>query len=137
MNDPKSKNPTFHFLAIRHYHIVGQRDWQPALNIYETDQSVHIVAELAGIDPDDLVIDVEPNLVRIQGVRRMTTPEDLRRVHRMEIASGPFQVEATLVALVDPGQARSHFHHGLLEIVLPLAQRSPRRLPISGEGAEQ
>jgi HSP20 family molecular chaperone IbpA len=133
-----SHKPSFRFLAIRHYQIVEQRDWQPALNMYETDDVIIIVAELAGVEPEELAIDVEPNLVRIQGTRQFTTPDTLRRVHRIEIAAGPFQIEARLPALINPESARSNFQHGLLEIVLPLAQRSPRRLSIgSGEDAAQ
>jgi HSP20 family protein len=129
-----SQKPGFRFLAIRHYKIVDQQDWQPSLNMYETDEAIMIVVELAGITPDALAIDVEPNMIRIQGERTLSAPENLRRVHRMEIASGPFQIVAVLPALVEPDQARSDFHHGLLEIVLPLAQRSPRRLSIGSEG---
>lgn len=124
------QKPGFRFLAIRHYHIVEQRDWQPALNMYETEQAIVIVAELAGIDRKDLIIDVEPNVVRIQGIRQPVTFDDMRRIHRMEIAAGPFQIEAMLPNLIDPELARSQYDHGLLKIVLPLAQRPSRRLVI-------
>lgn len=134
MNKPHK--PGYHFLAIRHYQIVGQRDWQPALNIYETDKAIHIVAELAGVDPNTVFIDVEPNIVRIEGMRQLDTPADLRRIHRMEITAGPFQIEATLQTLVDPDQARSQYENGLLEIVLPLAKRASRRVAISGTEGE-
>jgi HSP20 family molecular chaperone IbpA len=133
VNDPKK--PGFRFLAIRHYHIVDQRDWQPALNIYQTDSTLVVVAELAGVERQSLDIEVEPNMLRIQGVRPMDTPDELRRVHRMEIAAGPFQIEAELPVLVNPEQASSHYNNGLLEVVLPLAQRTARRVSIdSTEG---
>jgi HSP20 family molecular chaperone IbpA len=133
VNDPKK--PGFRFLAIRHYHIVDQRDWQPALNIYQTDSTLVVVAELAGVERQSLDIEVEPNMLRIQGVRPMDTPDELRRVHRMEIAAGPFQIEAELPVLVNPEQASSDYNNGLLEVVLPLAQRTARRVSIgSTEG---
>jgi HSP20 family molecular chaperone IbpA len=127
----------FRFLAIRHYNIVGQRDWQPALNIYETEQDIIIVIELAGIDPNTLFIDAEPGRVRIEGVRQFTPPEGLRRIHQMEIASGAFQISTTLSALIDPEQAHSHYHHGLLEVVLPLAKQPPRRVALTSEEGEE
>ncbi len=129
MNNPQK--PGYHFLAIRHYQIVGQRDWQPALNIYETEQAIHIVVELAGVDPNTVFVDVEPNIIRIEGVREFEPPAGLRRIHRMEITAGPFQIEATLQTLVDPDQARSEYHNGLLEVVLPLAKRASRRVSLT------
>jgi HSP20 family molecular chaperone IbpA len=134
VNDPKK--PGFRFLAIRHYHIVDQRDWQPALNIYQTDQTLVVVAELAGVERQSLDIEVEPNMLRIQGMRPMDTPDELRRVHRMEIAAGPFQIEAELPVLVNPEQASSQYENGLLEVVLPLAQRTARRVSIGSTAGD-
>jgi HSP20 family molecular chaperone IbpA len=130
------KSP-FRFLAVRHYQIAGQRDWQPALNMYETDDALYIVVELAGIDPNVLLIDVETNLIRIEGIRQPEPPDGLCRIHRMEIAAGPFQIETALPVPVDPDQAHSQYKNGLLEIVLPLVKQAPRRVAISSTEGEK
>ncbi|NJK79225.1 MAG: Hsp20/alpha crystallin family protein [Chloroflexaceae bacterium] len=132
------KKPTFRFLAIRHYQVFDERDWQPALNMYETDQAVIIVAELAGIDPADLTLEVEANMVRIQGQRQPNAPEDLRRIHRMEMGFGHFAVEVILPTLIDPTRAESRYRNGLLEILLPLAKQPARRIAIASvEGVRE
>lgn len=129
-------SPAFHFLAIRHYQIVD-RTWQPALNIYETEHQIIVVADLAGIDTNDLILEVEANMVRIQGQRQPHPPEDLRRIHRMEIGAGPFNVEINLPVLIDPQQVTSRYQQGLLEITLPLAKQPARRVAIGGIESEE
>lgn len=129
MNDPQK--PGFHVFTIRYpYVIFEQRPWQPFINVCETDQSVVIIAELAGVDPQHVQIDVEPNLVRIQGGRQVSPPAHMQRLHRMEIASGPFQIEVPLNIPVDPERAESRYNQGLLEVILPLARRPAQRVVI-------
>lgn len=132
----QSHKPSFHFLAIRHYHVLSQRDWQPALNIYETEHALVLVIELAGIDTEHLHIEAETNLVRIQGVRPSIPVHELRRIHRMEISAGAFQIEVPLTTPIDPEHARSRYQNGLLEITLPLMKQAPRRVSINLEGGE-
>lgn len=131
----KGNRPTFQFVAVRHYHLFEQRDWQPALNIYETTQEVVLVVELAGIDPKHLVIDAEPDKVRIQGQRHARPPANLRRIHRMEMVGGTFQIEVALAVMIDPEHAGSRYQNGLLEIRLPLAQHTPQHITIDAEQA--
>lgn len=129
----QARKPSFHFLAIRHYHVLSQRDWQPALNIYETEHAMLLVIELAGIDIETLHIEAESNLVRIQGVRPSLPVHELRRIHRMEISAGAFQIEVPLTVAIDPDHARSRYHNGLLEITLPLLKQQARRVSINVE----
>lgn len=137
MSDPQK--PGFHVFTIRYpYVIFEQRAWQPALNIYETEHALIIVAELAGIDPRNLNINVEANLVLVEGMRQLLPPEGLQRIDRMEITSGPFRIEIPLHVVVDTEGAESHYHHGLLEIVLPFARRATQRVVINvTEGGTQ
>lgn len=132
VNDPKK--PDYHIFTVRPYAIFEQRSWQPALNLYETEQAVVVVAEVAGVDLDSLQIDVQPNMVIIQGLRRVIPPEHLRRIDRMEITPGPFRINIPLNVPIDPEQTESHYNHGLLQVVLPLARRPAQRVAIQTEG---
>jgi HSP20 family protein len=134
-----SQKSGLHVFTIRYPYVTFEQcSWQPALNIYETGQAVIIVAELAGVDPRELQIDVEVNLVRIAGMRQMTPPPGLQRIERMEIPSCPFRVEIPLRVAIDTEQADSRYQHGLLEVVLPFARRTPQRVIISvTEGGQE
>ncbi len=130
MNDPQKSS--LHVLTIRHPFVVfEQRFWQPFLNIYETEQALVIVAELAGVDSDSLSIDVETHLVRIRGSRNVRPPDDLRRIDRMEITSGPFDINIPLNRTVNPQHTESYYQQGLLHIMLPFMRHSPQRIVIN------
>jgi len=100
--------------------------WAPPLNMVELEDRFMLVVELAGVNPAQVQIDVHPSMVVIRGVRPLPLPTGLRRVHRMEIASGPFQVIVTLDKPVDPDQAEAEYVDGLLEVGLPFAGDSAR-----------
>ncbi len=106
------------------------RPWSPPLNIFETDREIIVVIELAGVDPATVQIEAYPELVRIAGVRQLTLPTGLRRLHRMEIAAGVFQIEVPFEHTVDPEQSSARSFHGLLEIRLPFARHAIRQVVI-------
>ena len=92
---------------------------RPALDVYETDDSLVVLAELAGISPDDIVIQLQPGHLLIQGQRRDILPETVRKLHQVEIWSGSFSVDVALPDGLDVGAATSRYCSGLLEVTLP------------------
>src|SRR5262245_13359202 len=135
-----TQQTAFRIVAIRQpYALFELRHWRPPLNIYETEQGIQLIAELAGIAVDDLHVQVHPTLVQIQGTRQMTPPPGLRRIQRMEIASGPFQIEIPLATPIDPDRAEAYYGNGLLNIWLPFASQAVQRVVVIhlGEGGAQ
>jgi len=85
-----SKSSSIRIVAIRQpFALFESRPWRPPLNIYETDQGIKLVAELAGIDLDDLYVQAHPTNVQIGGMRQVAPPDGLRRIQPVEITSGP------------------------------------------------
>lgn len=122
----------FHvFSAQSPYVVFEQRSWQPFLNVCETDDAIVVIIELAGVDPSMIDVHVEANLLRIHGMRQMALPKGMRRIDRMEITSGPFQIELPFNRPVDPAHTESRYYQGLLEIVLPLAQWPAQRIVVN------
>jgi HSP20 family protein len=132
-----SKSSTIRIVAIRQpFALFESRPWRPPLNIYETDHGIRLVAELAGIDLDDLSVQVHPTNVQIRGMRQVAPPAGLRRIQRIEITSGPFQVEVPLATPIDPDRTEANYRNGLLDIWLPFAQQVIQRVVVirPGEG---
>jgi len=106
------------------------RSWHPPLNVYETDDGLVIVADLAGVSVTDLQVHVKPRLIVVQGQRQLAPPPGLRRIHRMEIGAGRFELEVPLTAPIDPERSEGHYRNGLLEIILPYASDPPQHVVV-------
>ena len=101
--------------------------WRPAVNIYETQEKVVVLVELAGIKPGDVTVQLDPRHMLIRGQRPGIISEAVQTLHQVEIWSGPFAFQVPLPTRVDPAQAEAKYHAGLLEV------RAPKRLSASQE----
>lgn len=122
--------PSIRIIAIQSPYTSFGAHWHPAVNIYETDTALVVIAEMAGVNLASLHVEVQPRLLRVTGTRAIPTPGEVRRLHRMDIASGPFHIDVPLNVLIDAERAESRYSDGLLEIILPFAPRQSQRVAI-------
>lgn len=94
-----------------------------AVDIYETDSEVVVVAEIPGISEEEVNIEVEGRMLILSGERKPRQGRPGRLYSQMEICHGPFRRELLLPAQVNPEQARAEYSQGMLEIVLPKVTR--------------
>ena len=101
--------------------------FSPAVDVfYQGDPPRAVVqAELAGIDPDELSLEIEGRELVIAGHRRPDDAEG-RLYQQLEIDFGPFRRVIPLGAEVIPDQARATYTDGILRIELPLARPEVR-----------
>ena len=101
--------------------------FSPAVDVfYQGDPPRAVVqAELAGIDPDELTLEIEGRELVIAGHRRPDDAEG-RLYQQLEIDFGPFRRVIPLGAEVVPDQARATYTDGILRIELPLARPEVR-----------
>ena len=101
--------------------------FSPAVDVfYQGDPPRAVVqAELAGIDPDELTLEIEGRELVIAGHRRPDDAEG-RLYQQLEIDFGPFRRVIPLGAEVVPNEARATYTDGILRIELPLARPEVR-----------
>lgn len=104
--------------------------WQPATDIYETEEKIIILMEIAGIKEEDLTILLHQNTLIVQGIRRFSY-ESPRAIHQMEIPYGEFSVELSFNIPVDDSQIEAIYDQGFLRIDLPKAR--PKQIHITKE----
>ena len=109
-----------------------RRGFRPHVDCYRSDEppAVTVVVDLAGIDPGDVEIVVADRTVVVSGERRRPGLACRVSYRQMEIEYGPFQRRISLAEDVDPSSAQATYEHGLLKVVLPLAQK-PRSGTVS------
>jgi HSP20 family protein len=107
--------------------------FRPQVDCYQTQRpaAIHVVVELAGIDPAKVQIYADERALLITGERRR--PRCTGRVYQqMEIDYGRFSRQVALPADVDVEATKATYKQGVLTIVLPLAKKpvSPERVEI-------
>lgn len=113
----------------------GRATFRPTADVYFDDRQKAVVVklELPGVDPDAVSLVVEENILRVSGVRSDERPTDAV-YHQMEIVYGAFERTVMLPPGLDASRASAGYHHGYLEIRLPLKPPPvSRKIPISGQ----
>jgi HSP20 family molecular chaperone IbpA len=98
-----------------------RRGFRPQCDCYHTDDppTLHVVVELAGIDPASVEVAAAGRTLVISGSRERPTVPGARYL-TMEIEYGSFQRRIELGVDIDPSQATAKYERGLLRIALPL-----------------
>ena len=112
--------------------------WHPEVDVFETDEAVVVRAELAGVRGEDLRVTVDGETLRIAGARAAPEPADVKRLHQMEIATGPFERRLRIPIAFDRDAVSAHLSDGFLTVTLPKRVAIQQRVPIEREtGGEQ
>lgn len=96
--------------------------WRPPVEVYETEGSLEVVAEIAGMNPEDIDIVLEGDVLTIQGERIDTCASSQRSYHIARIGYGPFGVEIRLPFQVEQEGAEASYENGFLRISLKRIQ---------------
>lgn len=91
--------------------------WRPPTDVYETEDTVIVRMEIAGMRDEDLEVTVQDGLLLISG-SRSDSPER-KAYHQMEIPYGKFSVGIELTVRVDTETATAEYKDGFLTIRLP------------------
>ena len=105
------------------------RDFPP-INIWLGENSVVVTSELAGVARDDVTINLQEDVLTLEGARRPTQQQDANW-QRRERAYGTFSRVVQLPFRVDPEKVRARYNNGILEIELErLEADRPKKIEI-------
>jgi HSP20 family protein len=100
----------------------------PAADVRRDGDSWKVSLALPGVSPDKVDIDIVGRTLRVRGER--TAEEKAEPVIR-EIPYGRFEREFTLPEEIDAQHVNATYVHGMLMLVLPVAERAkPQRIPV-------
>ncbi len=97
---------------------LAERSWKPQMDMNETAGQIIIVAEVAGVDKEDLEVEISSRAVRIRATRkpRYCSPDSTYRL--AEIQYGKFERVLFLPTPIDPEIVSASYADGMLEIRL-------------------
>jgi HSP20 family protein len=106
--------------------------WAPAVDIFEHEGNIVLKAELPGVDPKDVDVRVENNVLTLRGERKFDSEVKRESYHRVERSYGTFARSFTLPAVVDTGNIKAEFKEGVLRVTLPKREEAkPKQISIS------
>lgn len=93
--------------------------WVPSLDIADKGDALVVKAEIPGVEPKDLTVSVDENVLTLSGEKRYEKDEKDEKHYRMERAMGAFTRSVQLPLPVDATNVTAVFKHGLLTVRLP------------------
>ena len=111
----------------------GQTWNGPALNVFEEGDQLTVEAQLPGIKPEDLDINVEQGVLTISGQTATEEERKERNYFVREHRTGRFNRSLRLPATYDSDACTAAFEHGVLQLRFPKSEAAkPRRIQIGG-----
>lgn len=105
----------------------------PPINISTTDKSVDVYLFVAGMNPDEIELIIEKNMLSVSGTRKLPDAKnDDNSTYRQERFEGAFKRVITLPETVDTESTQAVYKEGVLHITIAKrAETQPRQIKIS------
>ena len=122
------------FRPIRPMFMLSARKWKPQMDMYETPDEIIIMGEIAGVNKEDLELEISSKAVRVQGNRTQSPRIDNAKYRLAEIQYGKFERVLYLPSPIDPEVVSASYANGFLQVRLAkLELNKTFKVPISEE----
>ena len=106
--------------------------WAPAVDISENEHELLVKADLPGIDPKELDIRVENNVLTIRGERKFEKKVDQDNYLRVERTYGSFSRSFALANTVNADGIKADYQNGVLTLVVPKREEAkPKQIKVN------
>lgn len=106
-------------------------NWNPAVDIHETDDAYLLEADMPGVKKEDLDIQVLEDRLTIRGSRKREDRHEEKGYWRCERAEGTFERSFRLRGGLDASKVEAHFENGVLKMTLPKPEATkPRQIEV-------
>ncbi len=106
--------------------------WAPAVDIYETEHELVVKADLPDVNPQDLDIRVENNILTIRGERKFENKVKEENYLRVERAYGSFSRSFSLANSVNSEAIKADYQNGVLTLSIPKREEAkPKQIKVN------
>lgn len=111
-----------------------QFGFTPAIDMYEEKDNIIVETQLGGIDPENVDISIENNVLCLKGESEKKSEIDEKNYYRKEIRRGSFYRSVSLPTKVDGDSAKAVNDGGILKISIPKAPEvKPKTIKIENK----
>ncbi len=110
----KAVDEVFHLVrpAFKNYECI----WRPNIDVYESSDEIIVMADMAGLNKEELHIEVNRHKMKIAGIRKAIQLLQNARYCQAEIPHGYFERTVPLPAAVDAQSAAASYADGILVV---------------------
>ena len=98
---------------------IATANWAPAVDIKEDDRAFNLLADIPGVDPDEIEVTMDKGVLTIKGERQSEKKTEEENYKRVERQYGVFYRRFTLPDSADADAIEAHSEHGVLKITIP------------------
>jgi HSP20 family protein len=111
---------------------IATSDWVPAVDIKENDDNFVIMADIPGVKPEDIEVQMDNGMLTIKGQRETESKEEKDDYKRVERHFGSFYRRFSLPDTANPEQVVAESDHGVLKITIgKQVKHQPRRIEVT------
>lgn len=108
--------------------------WAPHVDIKEESDKFIVTADLPGVDPKNIEVSMESNVLTIKGERHLERKEKEQGYSRLERFSGSFYRQFTLPESVESEQVQARCKNGVLAVIIPKKEpQTVRKIEVKPE----
>jgi HSP20 family protein len=113
---------------------MGMTTWSPAVDIYETENTIVVKAELPGLTKEEIDVQIHDGILTLKGERKFEKEVKEENYHRIERAYGGFQRSFSLPTSIEEDKIKAAFKDGVLEVILPKAEAvKPKQIKVENK----
>jgi HSP20 family protein len=108
-----------------------ERAWTPAIDVVREDDHLVLRADLPGIKPEEVKLEVEDDILTVSGEHRESKEVEDKQYVRRERRYGSFSRSMALPPGIDAKEIKATTHDGVVEVTIPLpkeAKKEPVRI---------
>lgn len=110
----KAVDEVFNMVLPSYRHFAGT--WKPNIDVYESLEEIVILADAAGINKEDIHIEIDSKKIKISGMRKAVQIFKNARYCQAEIPHGQFERYIPLPPSADAGSASASYADGIIII---------------------
>ena len=105
----------------------ARAEFAPAVDLSETQDALLVSMEVPGVEPKDISVSFERNVLTVSGEKKATELADGDRYHRVECRYGRFARQIEFRTPVDGDRVEATFKNGVLTVRLPKHEKARSR----------
>ena len=98
--------------------------WDMAVDLYEKEGNIVAKMSLPGIEPENINVTINEDILRISGSREEEKEEKDKHYYSKEIRKGSFERSIGLPKSIDKAKVNAEYKNGTLQVTMPITETS-------------